>query len=193
MRQNCTQRAKSCCYHATFWDTLGHMTDLPIALDRPDWSIFDGVADATVIVTPDDGIIRYANPKVFEVLGWNADDLIDRPVELLIPGSLKSRHEAHRSKFLQAPRARAMAPELQLVAVRRGGEEIPVTISLSPLERDGVLYVMAALRDLTVYRRVVDPPSLAPLKTMFLILIVLAALNAAMNWQSLQLLHHLIR
>ena len=75
-------------------------------------------------------------------------------VERLIPAGSRSRHEQHRQRYSEAPRARPMGQGLELLAVRRGGTTIPVEISLSPGKlASGEEHVICTVRDITGWKR----------------------------------------
>ena len=62
--------------------------------------------DPTVIVDGN-GTIIYANARVPDVLGYTPEEIIGKPVEVLLPLSAREGHPKHRSSFFEKPRARA--------------------------------------------------------------------------------------
>src|SRR4051794_39882504 len=96
------------------------------------WSLLDAAPDAIIIVA-DNGEIAYANDHAFELLAFDVDDLLGRPVENLLPEPLHAVHRAHRTRYRAAPTVRSMGAGLELWARRSDGTELPVEISLSPL------------------------------------------------------------
>ena len=112
------------------------------------WSLLESVPDAIVIVS-ETGDIVFVNDMAGRMLGYTPDDLLDRPVEELLPEALRSVHRAHRTRYRVDPVARSMGSDLLLAARRADGSEFPVEISLSPWDLDGGLHVMAAIRDVT--------------------------------------------
>jgi len=117
-----------------------------------DFSLLEFVPDAMVVVDGS-GRVVHANAVAEEVFGWTRAELVGQPVEVLLPDRFRHAHVAHRAGYAGAPRARAMGPGLELVGLRRGGEEFPADISLSPLEVEGVRYSLAAVRDVSERRR----------------------------------------
>jgi len=113
--------------------------------------LFDAAPDA-VIVADRSGVIRMANAQARELFGWAPEDLVGRPVEVLLPTALKPLHARHRADYLDAPVARPMAAGVDLVAIRADGTEVPVDISLSPLRSGDERFVAAAIRDATERR-----------------------------------------
>jgi PAS domain S-box-containing protein len=69
--------------------------------------------------------------------------------ELLAPEGLRERHREHRAAYQGSPRRRAMGGGLTLVGRRRDSTEIPVEISLSPLEIGGTTLVVTMISDTT--------------------------------------------
>lgn len=121
------------------------VTRLASSLFRP---LLDAAPDATVIVD-ESGTIVLANAQVANVLGWSQDELVGRPIETLVPARLREGHEGRRTGFLQAPAVRPMGVGRNLFAQHKDGHELPVEISLSPLETDSGVLVSASVRDIS--------------------------------------------
>ena len=119
-----------------------------------------GIIEALLQVSPDavivvdaDGRIESASAPIERLFGYRPSDLIGQPVEILIPRELKAVHEAHRTRYMAHPGARAMGSGLALYGRRRDGSTLPVDVSLAPIEVDGDHFVGAFIRDATDRRR----------------------------------------
>src|SRR6476659_5846925 len=112
------------------------------------WALLDAAPDATIIVT-DTGEIAYANDQAFELLGFDAGDLLERPVEDLLPAAQRGVHRTHRKRYQAEPSVRPMGAGLELLARRRDGTEFPVEVSLSPIQIGTATFSVAAIRDIT--------------------------------------------
>src|SRR5918999_1651510 len=93
--------------------------------------------------------IRYANPQVEATFGYSRDELIGKPVEMLLPERVTERHVAHRTGFMSHPAARPMGIGMDLAGRRKDGTEFPVEISLSPVETEHGVHVFATVVDIT--------------------------------------------
>lgn len=115
-----------------------------------DFSVLECVPDAIVIVDRVGGGIVYANRIAEQLFGYERNELIARPVEQLLPARFRDEHEKkHRAGYHAQPRTRPMGIGLELFGVKKGGEEFPVEISLSPLTDGGHTYAVTAIRDVT--------------------------------------------
>ena len=100
-----------------------------------------------------DGRIVWVNARTERLFGWERTDLLEKPVELLLPDALRTAHARHRTTFGEAPRTRPMGVGLDLAARRKDGTTFPAEISLVPLDTADGLVVTAVVRDLTERRR----------------------------------------
>jgi PAS domain S-box-containing protein len=126
------------------------MRSVPPELAR---SALDAAPDAMIIIDAS-GIIRFANRQVESIFGYGHEEVVGRPVEVLMPGRFHARHLEHRERYRESLRLRPMGIGLELFGRRRDGGEFPVEISLSPVETGGGVLVVAAIRDVTDRKRV---------------------------------------
>lgn len=111
-------------------------------------NLLESAPDA-MVVTARDGTIVLANAQTETLFGYPRQDLVGRPVELLVPDRARTAHVAHREAYQREPRLRPMGDGLALHGRRRDGSEFPIEISLSPLDAEGGPLVTAVVRDVT--------------------------------------------
>ncbi|MFH8694481.1 PAS domain S-box protein [Streptomyces chartreusis] len=110
--------------------------------------LLESAPDAMVIVD-DTGIIKLVNAQTEVLFGYRRDELLEHPVELLIPYRFHAHHTQHRDGYAATRQVRPMGAGLELHGLRKDGSEFPVEISLSPLETADGLLVSAAVRDVS--------------------------------------------
>jgi diguanylate cyclase (GGDEF)-like protein/PAS domain S-box-containing protein len=111
-------------------------------------ALLKSAPDAIVIIDHA-GQIILANLRAEQLFGYDSAELIGNSVEMLLPERHRHRHVSMRQTFMGDPRFRPMVEDLDLYGLRKDGVEIPIEISLAPIEtRDGLL-VASAIRDIT--------------------------------------------
>jgi PAS domain S-box-containing protein len=88
------------------------------------------------------------------MFGHRRNEMIDQPIEILIPERFARHHVGYRSGYISAPHTRPMGMGLELFGKRKDGTEFPVDIMLSPLESDQGSLTLAVIRDATERKRI---------------------------------------
>ena len=111
--------------------------------------LFESAPDAVLIVDKN-GRIVLTNKQAHQILGYQKGELINSPVEIVVPESVQIIHRKHREKFTQNPYPRFMNAQYKLSAKHKLGHTIPVEINLSPLDSDNEKLIICTLRDITL-------------------------------------------
>jgi PAS domain S-box-containing protein len=111
-------------------------------------ALLESAPDAMVIVDGA-GTIRLVNAQTEALFGYPREELLGRPVEILVPGRFRADHPGRRRGYAANQQVRPMGAGLDLRGLRRDGSEFPVEISLSPLQTSDGLLVSAAVRDVS--------------------------------------------
>ena len=116
-------------------------------------SVLESAPDG-MLLCDHDGIIVYANLPMVHMTGIDRDQLVGTTVEALVPEDARTNHHVVRQRYTNAPAARPMGAQLPLRMRRADGGELPVEISLSPVDFDGNAFVVATVRDVTERRAI---------------------------------------
>lgn len=110
--------------------------------------LLESAPDAVVIIDGH-GRIALVNRQAEAMFGYQQDELLGQPIEVLMPSRFAAAHAAYRADYFRKPRTRPMGAGLDIVARRKDGTEFPVEISLSPMATDGEIFVTSIIRDVT--------------------------------------------
>ena len=117
--------------------------------------LLEAAPDAIVGVTPD-GRIALVNAQAERLFGYGRDELLGRPIEMLVPDTVRDRHPEHRNRYLADPQHRPMGAGMELAGRRKDGSEFPAEISLSAIETEDGTLVSAAVRDVRDRRQAAE-------------------------------------
>jgi PAS domain S-box-containing protein len=120
--------------------------------------LLEAAPDATIGVRAD-GTIALVNAQAERMFGYRREELVGRPVEVLVPEAVRGRHPEHRTRYAANAEHRPMGEGMELAARRRDGTEFPCEISLSAIDTEDGQLVSAAVRDVTERRRAAEAQS----------------------------------
>lgn len=110
--------------------------------------LLESVTDAMLIIDGE-GRIIIANPTIEQLFGYPRQGLIGKSMEILLPERFRKTHHFQLADYFTQPHARAMGTGMELLGLRQDGSEFPVDVSLSPLQTEQGLLVMATIHDIT--------------------------------------------
>jgi PAS domain S-box-containing protein len=116
-------------------------------------TLLDRAPDA-IVVANSAGVIEFVNQQTETLFNYTRDELIGQKIELLVPERFRTAHVFHRSRFAAAPNLRPMGSGVELFGRRKDGREVPIEVSLSPLQTDDGVIVSAAIRDISERKRI---------------------------------------
>lgn len=111
-------------------------------------SLLNLIPDA-IFICDDHGNIVYTNNQITQLTQYKSEELKGKKIEVLVPDSLRQEHVRLRNAYIQEPKMREMGRGLNLYITNKSGIDIPVDISLSPLQTPDGLLVLALVRDIS--------------------------------------------
>lgn len=106
-----------------------------------------------MVVIDSKGRIVLINSSVESLFGYTKDELINQPIEILVPERYSHHHPKLRNGYLEKPEARGMGNGRDLYGKRKNGTEIPVEIGLNPINYEGQQLIIASIVDITARNR----------------------------------------
>ncbi len=114
--------------------------------------ILEFAPDAIVVVGGDGRIIR-VNGQAEKYFGYERRELLNQPIEVLIPDQFKKGHISDREAYIGSPHIRSMGSGANFRGRRKDGSEFPVDVMLSPMGEGKDRVTIAIVRDITEQRK----------------------------------------
>ena len=111
--------------------------------------IVQSAMDAIITIDDQQKIVLFnqAAERMFE---WKADEVLDRPLDRLLPERFRGIHDEHVRQFGRSGvTSRRMGALGMITGVRAGGEEFPIEAAISQVGIEGKHYYTVILRDIT--------------------------------------------
>ena len=104
----------------------------------------------------DTSTIVLVNPAVTRIFGYSAEELIGRPLTVLMPERFAAPHLAGMRRYVETGQRHVRWSGLELTAVRKTGEEFPVDISFAEVARGDRRMFTGFIRDITERKRLLE-------------------------------------
>lgn len=115
-------------------------------------SLDESSLDAHVFVN-ERGRIVSVNPRSVALFGYARQELVDLPLDTLMPERFRARHAQHFAAYCANPHTRPMGIGMEFPARRKDGSEFPVEIALNPVQTNKEMLVYCVIRDITERKR----------------------------------------
>ena len=106
-------------------------------------------ATDAILVVDADGVVRYANPAVEQVFGYDPEAVEGRPLTKLMPEEYQAAHHERFGQYLEAGERHADRDLARFSGRHADGHEVPLEVSVAEFEGpDGPLFA-GIVRDVT--------------------------------------------
>lgn len=103
-----------------------------------------------IIFIDSKGAVTFWNPQAERIFGWKENEVLGKVLSgLIIPEAYRSRHDEGIENYLRTGEGPVLNVLLELSAIKRGGEEFPIELTVLPVHQEGEEFFCAFIRDIT--------------------------------------------
>lgn len=110
-------------------------------------AVTDTASDA-IVSADESGRVIHFNRAAERLLGYEAGEVLDRPLTLFIPPARRAAHDAGFARYLATGESRLIGRTVEMAALTKAGEEVPVEFSLATWRTGRGRFFTAILRDI---------------------------------------------
>jgi len=110
-------------------------------------------APTGMLLADEEGTIVLINTSALRQFGYEREEILGKPVEMLLPCSSRSGHQRQRTGFMKSPEVRSMGGRRELFGLRKDGSEFAVEIGLTPIQMASGAGVVASCVDISERKR----------------------------------------
>lgn len=119
-----------------------------LKMERRFHLIFESSQDGKVIVNSH-GKILLANKRFLKIFGYSEEGIVGQSIAVLLPARYHKELGAAVEAYFDAPSTQTLGIEYNLCGLHKNGTEVPVEVSLSPIESDSEITVLVGVIDIS--------------------------------------------
>ncbi|AUP81329.1 PAS domain-containing sensor histidine kinase [Flavivirga eckloniae] len=114
--------------------------------------LFEAIIEGVIVVDEDQKIVA-SNAAAKKMFGYEADEIINKPLSIIIPKEYHAYHKEQTQKFITKRDTREMGKGRDLYAVKKNKEVFPVEIGLNTFEVYDKAYILALVTDISIRKQ----------------------------------------
>jgi PAS domain S-box-containing protein len=113
-------------------------------------------ANDAVVSMDERGAILLANPATRRIFGYDLDEIVGKPMTMLMPEMMRKLHENGFKRYLATGKRHLNWQGVEVTAQRKDGQEFPVEVSFGELTSDGHKVFTGFIRDISERKQAED-------------------------------------
>ncbi len=142
--------------HGNIYATGAVATDINLRKRAEEARRYSEEQYRTVVETAHDGVVSidedsqilFVNPAAIRIFGYEASELIGRPLTMLMPEFLREMHKVGLKRYLATRQRHINWQGIELVGLRKNAEEFPVEVSFGEVIRERRHIFTGFIRDI---------------------------------------------
>ncbi len=110
-------------------------------------------AVAAILAIDSSGRIQIANPAAEKMFGYTADEMIGKPINILMPEPYQGQHDSYLQRHLTTGEKHIIGIGREVKGLRKDGEIFPLHLSVGTFEVAGQRFFSGILNDLSARAR----------------------------------------
>lgn len=110
--------------------------------------VMQSATDALILVDDSQKILIW-NKSAESLFGYSADEVIGKPLQIIIPERFRLSHERGMQRLISMENSWFMGRDFEITSLRKDGTEFPVEISLAKWNKEDKLFFTGIIRDIT--------------------------------------------
>lgn len=133
-------------------DELQHQSDELRATEFRFRSVFQSAADAIILADEAAKIVGW-NKGAEHIFGYSEDEILNSPLQILMPESYREAHRAGFERFRVIGRSQVIGKTVELEGLRKDGTVFPLELSLASWRSGAATMFTGIIRDISERKR----------------------------------------
>jgi len=118
-------------------------------------TILNSVTDA-ILTIDSKGVVQTFNQAAERMFQYSESEVVGNPVTMLMNDHYSQAHDDYVNRYLESGQAKIIGTGRELPAMRKNGEQFPMHLSISEIQRKGERIFTGVIRDITLQKKLED-------------------------------------